>query len=86
MTAAMDAAGMPRSVPTPGASLPSPTPAAGGGGDLTNFDVLANREPSGVIPETPGPDPVTGFKMRVAASPNAAMRYFFSQVDGYLED
>lgn len=83
---AMQVAGLPTSVPPPGASPSSPTPAAGGGGSLTQFDVFADREPSGVLPSSPMPDAVTGFRMRVAASPNAAMRYYFSQVDGYLED
>jgi hypothetical protein len=82
----MQVAGLPSSVPPPGASPSSPTPASGGGGSLQQFDVLAGRDPSGVPAPQPGVDAVTGFRMRVAASPNAAMRYYFSQVDGYLED
>ncbi len=83
---AMQTAGLPSSVPPPGASPSSPTPSAGGGGSLQGFDVFADREPSGVLPAEPTPDARTGFKMRVAASPNPSMRYYFSLVEGYLED
>ena len=86
ITEAMDVAGLPRSVPSPAASSPSPTPAVGGGGSLRDFDVLAGRDPSGVIAEAPPVAAVTGFKMRVQNTQNAAMRYYFAKVGDYLED
>ena len=86
ITEAMDVAGLPRSVPSPAVPSSSPTPTVGGGGSLADFDVLAGRAPSGVIPDAAPVDAVTGFEMRVAATPNTAMRYYFAKVGDYLED
>lgn len=50
--------------------------------DLSTFDVFANRQPSSTF-DPGGQGLPTGFKTRVALSPNEVMRYFFAQDSDY---
>jgi len=53
--------------------------------DVSRFDVFAGRQPTDVAPGSAAPSGMTGFRMRVESSPNSVARYFFAQVNGYLE-
>lgn len=87
---AMDVAGLPKAAPegapvSPvGGVPPNPSPSVAGGGtpDLSTFDVLANREPSGVLDAPTAP---TMGETRVAQTQNSAWQYYFGNAEEYLD-
>ena len=86
----MALAGLPVSSETAGGPPPSPVAspmpavagpiARGGGGLPPNFDVFANRDPTGR--STPS---IQVMRAQVEASPNAVLRDLFARIPGFLE-
>lgn len=93
LEAAMEAGGVPKaptgggppSFPPPSApGRPSPSPTSSV--DMAGWDVLANREPSGVI-QPPGQptDAKSLFQHRLDTTTNSAAKYYFGRYADFLE-
>lgn len=92
--AQMQAAGVPLSSVTggQGATQPGPTrdPASGppgpiNRGQLSQFDVFANREPTDGFVAMGGGDPTAVLQTLIASSPNSALRYYFGRFQEFSE-
>ncbi len=92
LEAVMDAGGVPKNVPIGGAGPEFGAGAPGGAGPVSSpapnvagWDVLADREPSGVIPPEEAQTPQSLFQSRIDVTENEAMRYYFGRYQDFLE-